>query len=444
MHGRRPSPISLLGTVGFAWLHEHGGLRFDEPFFMDPRCRLDREQAAARLVARRFPNDPIYCFESCLVQVEGRRRPLALVGAIQPNLILGAAVGAKFVFYGDKDADITPAPLAGITDLTPLRRIDWASTWPIDLFLRQVRQMRAELPSDYAIVPPFFWDTTGRATIHGVLTTAQKLVGEQVFLDIVDNPAFVRELFDWIADAYARLVRLFADAAGMRITGLHVGECSACMLGPDAFAELVVPPTNKLVDSLREAPRRLPFAAASSAADSGQCGGAGGQAPGSSGGTPDVRSSAGGHDAGPPADAASSWETSPPVSPAPCERGAVGSASARFGLRLHSCGHSDHLLDAAAGLNGLACLNLGSGTSVSRVRRRLGDIRIDLIPDPHLLTLAGPADVDAWARRTLEENAGGRLEFQFHLDAGQPEANGHQIARTLRGLGIACPRETVF
>jgi len=372
MHYRRPGPILLLGTVGFAWLHEHGDLVFDESFFMDPRCRLDREQAAARLVARRFPNDPVYCFESCLVQVEGRRRPVALVGAIQPNLILGAAVGAKFVFYGDKDADITSAPLAGITDLTPLWRIDWASAWPIDLFLRQVRQMRAELPPDYAIVPPFFWDTTGRATIHGVLTTAQKLVGERVFLDMVDKPAFVRELFDWIADAYARLIRLFADAAGMAISGHHVGECSACMLGPGEFAEFVLPPTNKLVDSLRE-----------------------------------------------------------------------GSA-ARFGLRLHSCGRSDHLLDAAAGLNSLAGLNVGSGTSISRVRERFGDIRIDLIPDTHLLTDAEPDVIDAWVRRVVEENGGGPLEFEFHLDTGQPEANGLQIARTLRGLGIACPRETLF
>ncbi len=457
-----PGGLSLLGSVSFAWLHEHGGLRFDEPFFMEPRCRLEREQAAARLVAERFPDEPVYCFEACLVQVEGRRRPVALVGGIQPNLILGAALGAELVFYGDKDADITPTPLAGIADLASLWQIDWPNTWPVDLFLRQVRQMRAELPPEYAVVPPFFWDTTGRATVHGILTTAQKLVGERVFLDVVDNRTFVRELFDWIADAYARLIRLFADAAGMPITGLHVGECSACMLGPDEFAELVLPPTNKLIGLLCSASDQPPLRTALSVGEARAPAGNGGRASHPTecrqdarwpGGEQDVRLPAGGQDvrslggaqyARPPGEAALSHAAAPPAAAARSEAGAAERGPARFGARLHSCGLSDHLLDAAAGLNNLACLNVGSGTSVSGIRERFGAIRIDLIPPPHLLTAAEPSAVDAWVRRVLEDNGGGPLEFQFHLDAGQPEANALQIARTLRAMGIACPREAVF
>lgn len=378
--------ISLLASVSFAWLHERSGLSFDEGFFMDPRRRLERETAANALVTERFPDLPIYGFEGSLVQVEGRRRPVVLVGGIQPNLILGAAVGAKIVFYGDRDPDISQTPLAGIRDLDALRQMDWARTWPIDVFLRQIREMRDTLGSGYTIVPPFFWDTTGRATVHGILTTALKLVGERIFTDIADNPAFVHELCDWIAEAYGRLIRLFADAAGMSVTGLHVGECSACMLGPDQFAEFVLPATNRLVALARAGARTMRL-----------------------------------------------------------DRKARGQASdGTFVVRLHSCGLSDHLLDVLVGLDGLACLNVGSGTSISRIRKRFGGIRIDVIPDTQLLTAAEPADVDAWVRRTVEEGRGGPLEFQFHLDAGQPEANGLQIARTLRALGIPCSREPLF
>jgi hypothetical protein len=392
------SDISVLGSVSFAWLHEHGRLRFDELFFMDPRCRLDRERAANALVAERFPDEPIYNFEGSLVQVEGRRRPVALVGGIQPNLILGAAVGAKLVFYGDKDADITQTPLAGISDLGPLWRIDWEHTWPIDLFLRQIRGTREWAGPEYVIVPPFFWDTTGRATVHGVLTTAQKLLGERVFIDIADNPDFIRELFDWIADAYARLIRLFADAAGMEITGLHVGECSACMLGPEPFAEFVLPATNRLAASVLK-PHQVARAR----------------------------------------DPAKPAEVSRRVYPGAAEHLPVGG-----GVRLHSCGLSDQLLDVLAGLSDLTCLNVGSNTSIATIRERFADIRIDVIPDTHLLTSATPGDVDAWVRRSVGENGGGAMEFQFHLDAGQPEANCVQIARTLRALGHPCGREPVF
>ena len=34
-------------------------------------------------------------------------------------------------------------------------------------------------------VPPFFWDSSGRAAIHGPLTTAQKLFGESILVDLL-------------------------------------------------------------------------------------------------------------------------------------------------------------------------------------------------------------------------------------------------------------------
>ncbi len=359
------SGISVLGSVSFGWLHEQAGFQYDEPFFMDPNRRLAQEQAANALVADRFPDEPIYNFEAGLVQVEGRRCPVALVGGIQPNLILGAALGAKLVFYGDKDPDITQTPLADMKDLDLLRGIDWQTTWPIDELLRQIEATRASLGPTHAVIPPFFWDTTGRATIHGVLTTAQKLMGERVFVEMLDNPTLVHEFLDWIAEAYIQLACLFADTVGMKITGLHVGECSACMVGPAQLAGFALPALNKLAERL-----------------------------------------------GP--------------------------------VRLHSCGQSDHLLDVFAQVNGINCLNVGSNTSVARIRERFGNVRIDLIADTPLLTNAEPADVDAWVRQTVEENGGGPLEFHYHLEKGQPEANCLQINQTVRDLGFSCSRQEVF
>ena len=357
--------VSVLGSVSFGWLHAQGGFVFDEAFFMDPRVRMQREREINAFVARRFPNDPIYNMEACLVQVEGRRRPVMLVGGLQPNLILGAAVGAKWVFYGDKDPDMTPTPLAEIQDLSALWNIDWARTWPISLFLEQIARLREAAGSDRTIVPPFFWDTTGRATIHGIITTAQKLMGERIFLEMTDHPAFAHEFFAWIADAYVKLIYLFADAAAMPVSGLHVGDCALCMIDPGQFTEFVLPHLNMFADRV-----------------------------------------------GP--------------------------------LRLHSCGHSDHLLDVFAQVKNLCSLNVGGNTSVAGIRARFGPLRIDLLPDIQLLTFGTPAEVDAWVRRSVEENGGGELEFQYHLDYAQPEANCLQIHRTLEALGMPRPRVEVY
>lgn len=357
--------LSLLGSVSFGWLREKGCAGYEEAFFMDPERRLAQEARANALVAETFPDQPIYNFEAHLVQAEGRRRPVALVGGLQPNLILGAAVGAKFVFYGDKDPDITQTPLMDIQNLDPLWKIDWENVWPISLFLDQIGRMRETHGDRYAIVPPFFWDTSGRATFHGIVTTALKLMGERIFVEMAINPSFVREFFEWIAEAYSRMSRVLARAAGLEVTGVHIGDCSACMIGPDQYAEFILPALNKLA-------------------------------------------------------------------------GQLGA------LRLHSCGQSDHLLEVFGELGQLGCLNVGSGTSITRIRERFGKLRIDLIPEMPMLTYGTPGDVDGWIRRTVEENGAGRLEFQFHLDLGQPEANCLQFAKTLRELGIPVCREQVY
>jgi len=357
--------ISLLGSVSFGWLNEYGHFAFNERFFMNPLVRLEREQQMHALVAERFPNEPIYNLEAHLVQVEGRQKPVVLVGGLQPNLILGAAVGAEFVFYENKDPDITPMPLEEMTDVDALADFHWADTWPISIFLEQIQQLREKLDDSYTIVPPFFWDTTGRATTHGILTTAQKLIGERIFLEITDNPAFAHEFFAWIVDAYVKLIHLFAEAADMNITGLHTGDCSACMMGADQYDEFVLPHLNDFVQRV-----------------------------------------------GP--------------------------------VRLHSCGHSDHLLDVFKQIDNLASLNVGSNTSVQAIRNKFGPIRIDLIPDTHLVTSGTPDQVDKWVRQSLKDNGGGDLQFQYHLDLNQPEANCLQISDTLHKMGIKTQRVHVY
>jgi len=357
--------VSLLGSVSFGWLHDVGGFQYDEPYFLDPQHRLRQDEAVNVFLAERFPDDPIYNFEAHCVQAEGRGQPVALVGGIQTNLIIGAAAGAQFVFQPDKDMDITQTPLGDIKDVDPLWKIDWENTWPVSMFLQQIREMRESHGKDYAIIPPFFWDTAGRPVTFGPVTTAQKLMGERVFMEMKDNPAFLHEFLDWIMASKHRLIKLFAEAAGIEIHGIHLGVCSACMMGPDHFAEFILPAINQF-----------------------------------------------GREYGP--------------------------------VKVHSCGLSDHLIDVFAEIKGLECLNVGSNTSVAKIRERIGNLRIDVIPDAQLLTFDTTADVDKWTRQTVEENDQGELEFQYHMDLLQPLENCLQINHTLRELGFECSRQTVY
>jgi hypothetical protein len=103
-------------------------------------------------------------------------------------------------------------------------------------------------------------------------------------------------------------------------------------------------------------------------------------------------------------------------------------------VRLHSCGRSDHLLAAIAGIENLGSLDTGSNTSVAAIRARFGaDFRIDLAPPVELLLEgADRGGVVDWLASSLAENAGGPLHIGFHLEPGYAVANCVAIHDELR------------
>jgi hypothetical protein len=101
-----------------------------------------------------------------------------LIGGIQPNMIMGLLLGANFVPAADRDADIAHGCLQG-KDPAALPTPQALLTHElIRLFDEQIRD---QAKRGLRPIPPFFWDASGRAAIHGVLTTAQKLCGETIF-----------------------------------------------------------------------------------------------------------------------------------------------------------------------------------------------------------------------------------------------------------------------
>jgi hypothetical protein len=165
-------------------------------------------------------------------------------------MILGILLGADFVHRDSSDADITPNCFAGKkpTDLPlPETLLDHKM---ITLFDKQIRQVQEDSQKQIRPIPPFFWDISGRAVIHGAMTTAQKLFGEKFFMDMMTEPEQYMEIMQWIGDAYIVLCRHFSKIARLPVTEVHVGECSSCMVSPELIERFVVPVTSKIGDEL--------------------------------------------------------------------------------------------------------------------------------------------------------------------------------------------------
>jgi len=329
--------ITISGTLSKGWMAKALGVTFDRDYYFDPRRRYAIDCKCNYYATEQFPRMWLFYSESNLGQIDSWDQNQIQIGGIQPNMILGMLLGAEFIPQDHCDADISPGCLIGqnLDDLPAVESL--LDSELIRLFDDQIRQVQRN--TQLKPIPPFYWDASGRATIHGLMTTAQKFLGEGIFIDMITEPQRCLGIMGWIGEAFTVLCRHFSQIADLPITGVHVGECSACMVGPELIEKFVVPATSKISEAL-----------------------------------------------GP--------------------------------LRLHSCGPSTNHLKAFSKIKNLHSLDLGGDTSIGKAREIFGkQMHISVSPLPKDMSAEQTDSILSWAKRIIEENDGGDLEFIYHLEA---------------------------
>jgi len=330
--------IRIAGSVSKSWLASRVGVAFDRDYYFEPRRRHEVDRLCNDYVRRALPDWNVFYTESNLGRIEYFADNQVLVGGIQPNMIVGMLLGAEFVATDDADADITPGCLGHISaaDLpAPETLLDHALVREFD---RQLRHIQADRSSRRHAIPPFFWDASGRAAVHGAVTSGLKYYGDAFFLALATDPERCDAIVRWLTDVSALLVQHFAQSGRMPVHGIHVGECAACMIDVDNFRRFVVPTVSMLGRLFKQ-------------------------------------------------------------------------------VRFHSCGRSDHLIEACRQIEGLAELDVGGATSVAVIRTHFGtDFPVGIAPLVDDMRSLSTAPILAWFRRVAEENAEGDLTIGFHFE----------------------------
>lgn len=230
--------ISFRGTVSKGFAAKSCDVRFDRDYYLDPHRRMLVDNVCQKYVSEHFGEPRIVFGEQSMVNWRHFSCEHYLVGGIQPNMILGMLLGAEFIAYPDMDADISTECLAG-RDINDLPKSE--SLLNHELIKKFDSQIRHLQKSDLKFIPPFFWDGSDMAAIHGPLTTAQKFLGQEVFMDMITSPERVHKILAWIMSAYIVLYEHFADISRHAVDCMHIGECSACMISPELFEQFIVP-----------------------------------------------------------------------------------------------------------------------------------------------------------------------------------------------------------
>ena len=242
--------INIEASVSKGWLHKHGGFIFDNQYYLDPIYRWEQDSKINKFVKEKFPGFAIYNMEANLIQAKYVRDNHVLVGAIQPNMILATILGAQFSFFEDKDADVMGRPLEFISKISELPPLDSILEHSLVKDLEKQMQMINKTHPELRVIPPFFWDESGRATIHGIITTSLKLTGDNIMTILMSDPDLAHAIHQWIVDTYVILIRHFSKLGNLPITSVHVGECAGTMISSDLYEDFIVPYISQLGDKL--------------------------------------------------------------------------------------------------------------------------------------------------------------------------------------------------
>ncbi len=151
--------------------------------------------------------------------------------------------GASIRYFDDQPyaIDESHARLADKSDLTALANPDPYSAPAMSDRLEAIRRLRAAV-GDEKIVEGWVEGPCGAsADLRGINT---------LMLDFVDDPEFIRDLFEFVLDLAIRFGRAQAEA-GADVLG--IGDPAASLVGPRIYRDFVFPYEKRLVDGLHGA-----------------------------------------------------------------------------------------------------------------------------------------------------------------------------------------------
>ena len=234
-----PVPVELIFNPN--WWFRHYGIAFDEPFYFDRETRIRNDAAMRRALWERFGTG----------EADPRPRPIAGSQHVAGGFVLPALLGVPIRFEPHQAPCPVPLELSREQALA-LRVPDVERTWPMDRLLAGMDELHRD-----------FGHVVGDFDVDGVLNTALQLRGQQLFVDMLEDPAVADHLFDVVAETQVRVVRLVQSRTGTSSVSVNRGivnvdpriylhgNCSVQMVSPALYRERLLPSELRLARELR-------------------------------------------------------------------------------------------------------------------------------------------------------------------------------------------------
>jgi len=158
-----------------------------------------------------------------------------------------ADLGGEIQFFDDQPPSIVEAHarLASKSDLARLVQPDPAGGGRMHDRVEAVALLQREVGRDKLVEGWVEGPCAGAANLRGL---------NRLMLDFIDDPSFVRDLFEFCVEVGLRFGRAQIEA-GAELIG--IGDAACSLIGPTRFAELVCPYEKRLIEGLQAGGARV-------------------------------------------------------------------------------------------------------------------------------------------------------------------------------------------
>lgn len=232
---RKPCGIeerSFRLSMGFLpqWYAQRAGVSFGQKWHEDCLYRYETLTAMKKHLHALFP--AVLEFTPA-VNALGYDEDCATLSGVYGSKVVAGLYGHGMQFPTDDwPGDVSNTPMS-FEALANLRPIDLDSNPFMEKLEKQMEQMQR-----------CFGRIDGYLNYQGVLNTAQKLRGNEIFMDMIEEPEFAEDLFAHIAqtiETLAKRVQARQRASGADIDLLSVSNCVVSMISPRMYENFILP-----------------------------------------------------------------------------------------------------------------------------------------------------------------------------------------------------------
>lgn len=219
-------------SMGFLpqWYVERAGVRFGREWHENCEYRYDMLMKMKQYLHEIFPAVPEFVPS---INAKGFDEDCATLSGVYGSKVIAMLYGFEVQFPEyDWPGDVSNRPMA-FEMLSHMKPIDLDDNPHMEKLELQMDQMER-----------CFGRIDGFLNYQGVLNTAQKLRGNEIFIDMMEEEAFCDDLFAHIADTIGKLalrVQARQRTSGVDIDLLSVSNCVVSMISPEMYERYILP-----------------------------------------------------------------------------------------------------------------------------------------------------------------------------------------------------------